>query len=472
MLGARRWAHENAIAHKPWLILGKGPSFARYRAEDHANAGILALNHAARAVRCDAALMMDYDVFAQCGEAIAANARFVLMPWRPHLKFRAGRTTLADLVARDSRLAALDAAGRLIAFNAMTGARRAPFPDEPWTGVEHFSAEAALNLLADNGVARITTLGIDGGASYAGAFGDLAGQTLLANGARSFDRQFENFAAALARRPALQFWPHDLGGPARIFIGADETQALAAKVLAHSIKKHASLSVACERIDNADLPTPRDPMNRARTGFSFARLRIPELCGRQGRAIYLDADMLVFTDIRDLWSRPFGEARLLYALSEDRARRPQYSVMLLDCANLDWDARALIAALDSGALTYSALMHDFAMTPAAHKAAAIECAWNSLERYRRGRTKLLHYTDMPRQPWVSARNRRRRLWLDALKAALGDGAVSHEEIAEEVARGHVSPLLPQWIGLSCGRDARRAAEAWRPPHILSPQGSP
>ena len=39
----------------------------------------------------------------------------------------------------------------------------------------------------------------------------------------------------------------------------------------------------------------------SRTGFSFSRFRIPQLCNWTGRGIYLDADMLVFTDIARLW---------------------------------------------------------------------------------------------------------------------------------------------------------------------------
>ena len=43
----------------------------------------------------------------------------------------------------------------------------------------------------------------------------------------------------------------------------------------------------------------------------LARFGIPSLTAYQGRAIYLDADMLVFNDIYDLWSMPMGDAKLL-----------------------------------------------------------------------------------------------------------------------------------------------------------------
>ena len=46
--------------------------------------------------------------------------------------------------------------------------------------------------------------------------------------------------------------------------------------------------------------------NRPRTPFSFQRFLIPELCGYSGKAIYLDADMQVFRDIRELWNYDFS----------------------------------------------------------------------------------------------------------------------------------------------------------------------
>lgn len=474
ILSARAWAAGRDMAAKPWLILGKGPSFARYEPELAARFHIIALNHVVRETRCDLAVMMDLDVADACADALAANAAFVAMPWRPHVNFKPTRSTLADFVAQRPVLQALVKAGRLITFNAESGAGMPPFAGEPVTAVAYSCAEAALNLLADNGAGEVRTLGVDGGATYAGTFTDLNSKTLLANGRASFNDQFKGFTQTLRRHPELQFGPLGVETPVRIFIGADETQALGARVFEYSVRRFATLSTRFEIIDNAGLPVPADPQRRARTGFSFARLKIPALCGHAGRAIYVDADMQVFTDIKDLWTRDFGDARLLYSeTQEGGARIPQYSVMLLDCAQLGWDAPALVRALDEGAYDYKALMYDFAMMPEDAKAPRLEFAWNSLETYEEGRTKLIHYTDMHTQPWVSEKNKNGKLWYKELRRAVKDGFVTDAEIHEAIARGDISPLLPKWAKLTPYPNAGKLARDWTPPYrrILADVGA-
>ena len=67
--------------------------------------------------------------------------------------------------------------------------------------------------------------------------------------------------------------------------------------------------------------------------------------------------------------------------------------------------------------------------------------WNSMERYAEGRTALLHYTDMHRQPWVSCANPLGHLWVASLRQAMSAGAITRQEVARHVAAGHVRPSL-------------------------------
>ncbi|MEJ0059371.1 MAG: hypothetical protein WDM79_07300 [Terricaulis sp.] len=158
--------------------------------------------------------------------------------------------------------------------------------------------------------------------------------------------------------------------------------------------------------------------------------------------------MQEFTDIRDLWTRDIEDAWLLYSEAMGaQGRVPQFSVMLMDCAKLGWDAKALVAALDRGDFDYKGLMHDFAMMPPERKRPLLEFEWNSLETYVEGETKLIHYTDMPTQPWVSDKNKNGEVWYAEVRRAVADGFITREEIDEEIARGHVSPMLPTWAGL-------------------------
>lgn len=465
MLTASEWARKHPVTSKPWLILGKGPTFRKYKPEFADTFNVLALNHVAREVRCDAALMMDLDVFEHCGDEIVSNARFVIVPWRPHVNFRPTSETVENFILRYPGLKRLSDEGRLVVFNAQTNREFPDLPTEPVTPIKFFSAEAALNILVASGSRNIRTLGIDGGSSYADKFEDLGKVTLLANGRPDFDAQFRMFNQTLRSYPDLNFGPLNIQTPARIFIGSDATQVLGARMFEYSVRRFASMSVSFEIIDNTGLPVPESPQKRARTGFSFCRFKIPELCKYRGRGIYVDADMQVFTDIKDLWTRDFKDAWLLYSeLKGGTGRIPQYSVMLLDCANLDWNAKQLITELDQGKYDYASLMTEFAMMPQDKKKPYLEFEWNSLEQYEEGKTKLIHYTDMPTQPWVSHNNKNGEIWYAEVRRAVAEGFVTRAEIDEHIAMGNISPHLPEWVGLEPHPDAKKLAQKWMPPY--------
>jgi hypothetical protein len=217
---------------------------------------------------------------------------------------------------------------------------------------------------------------------------------------------------------------------------------LAVRVLEFSIRAHTSADVVVFPLHEAKVgfPMPRDVRNRPRTPFSFQRFYIPALQGHQGRAIYLDSDMQVFRDIEELWNLPFDGADLLAAREAgESSRRPQFSVMLLNCDELKWNLPDIVAALDRGALTYETLMYDMAVARSVR--AAIDPSWNSLERYVPGETALLHYTDMPTQPWVSLDNPNGSIWVRDLIGAVHGGFISRAYVEEHVRLGFVRPSL-------------------------------
>jgi Glycosyl transferase family 8 len=230
--------------------------------------------------------------------------------------------------------------------------------------------------------------------------------------------------------------------PIRVYVGSQEAQMVPVKVLEHSIRKHTVTPVEVYPLHHAQIefPLPRDVRNRPRTPFSFQRFYIPQLAGYRGRAIYLDSDMQVFRDIRELWSLPFDGADLLAAWEvAGSGRRPQFSVMLLNCDALRWDLHEIVRALDLGELTYETLMYE--MKVARSIRMAIAPSWNSLERYEEGQTSLLHYTDMTRQPWISRENPLGHLWVRGLIEAVEEGFIARDLVEEHVREGHLRPSL-------------------------------
>ncbi|MEO8011305.1 MAG: glycosyltransferase [Dokdonella sp.] len=243
---------------------------------------------------------------------------------------------------------------------------------------------------------------------------------------------------------------------ARIFCGADRSQQLPFEVLSWSIRRHASLPVEIRMFDNGSAPTPADPRHSAYTEFSFARFAIPALCGFEGKAVYIDSDMLVFGDIAELWRTPMQGARIAIEIgSRNQADHGKHAaVMLLDCARLDWHVDRIVGGLGMH-YDYNALMAIDPLLEPGDMQERIASGWNDLDHFDPARTRNLHFTEIRTQPWVHAGHPHGSLWVDAVRAMLGDRSVSEAMIREEVALGHVRPSLLVELGLESvgGHDA-------------------
>ena len=425
-----------------WLFLGKGPTFSRRESFDLRPYRLISINHAVRELPVTVAHVIDADVIDACADILEKNAEVVVMPWYPHVKNGPGSETLEEAARRSATLGRLRDQDRLLWYNLSTG--REARDGSPVVKVKFFSGEAVLNLLATAGIRQIRSLGVDGGASYSPSFDDLKDKTLLANKWNTFDLQFAGMARTLLTT-GVDYAPLTVPSPIRVYVAATEKELLPARILEFSIRKHTPMTVEVMPLCKAGLqiPTPKAKENLPRTPFSFQRFLIPALASYRGRAIYLDADMQVFRDFTDLWTRPMDGAEILtVGESGDGSRRPQFSVMVLDCDLLKWDIRQIVESLDRGDLTYEKLMYDMAV--ATKIRTDLEPEWNSLERYEEGRTALLHYTDMPTQPWIYPDHPLGHLWMRDLIEAVGLGLIPIDFVEEEVRRGHVRPsLAPQ-----------------------------
>lgn len=424
----------------PWLILGKGPSFALRVNYDLSQYKVLSLNDCVlECKKTDIAHFIDFDAYERCASYLCRSPGVsVVMPWFPHFNNTVGKVDLANLSRQHVLLSQLAAEGRLYWYDLNSSEMR--HGNNPVVSAKFFSAEAAFDLLATAGVRHVRSLGIDGGKSYSSEFLGLIDISLLINGHKNFDRQFEAFSKVIVKT-GVDYAPLNMETPIRVYVASSVSEALPIKVLEYSIRQHASTSVTVTALSDVGFPIPQPlaPENQPRTPFSFQRFLIPQVCGYAGRAIYLDSDMLVFKDITDLWRRSLGEANVLSAYSESAGgRKSQYSVMLMDCSRLAWDIRDIVDQLNSGDLNYEQLMYEFSL---ARTEMAIEPEWNSMETCKAGQTALLHYTDMGTQPWVSHLNPLGYLWVRVLRAALKDGAVSRQFIEDEVLKGHVRPSL-------------------------------
>lgn len=258
--------------------------------------------------------------------------------------------------------------------------------------------------------------------------------------------------AALYRRERLPVRGIDIlcvmsTTPLRIFCGADRSQQLPFKVLAASIRRHASRPIEIRTIDNTLAPAVSDPRFAPYTEFSFARFAIPALCGYEGRALYMDSDMLVFADMAPLFDLPFGPAKVLIEHGADLSKGKQAAVMILDCARLDWDVAQIVGGLGSR-YGYNPLMALAPLLSADEIGDSLPNGWNDLDVYRPGTTCNLHYTEIRTQPWVYPAHPHGRVWVDALREVLERGEITRAELDTEIAEGYLRPSILRELGLT------------------------
>lgn len=243
--------------------------------------------------------------------------------------------------------------------------------------------------------------------------------------------------------------------PMRVFVGTDESQTVPTKVLEYSIRKHASGPVEFHGMTADGMPIPRDKKNQPRTGFSLCRFTIPRRCGYRGRALYLDADMLVFTDIAEVFQIPFGEHHLFCtwqpqtppAWRDNPAFKTgrHYAVMMLDCERLRWDIHEIVRGFDEGRYEYGQLMNDMCIVPPERIDHRLGTDWNSLEVYEPGKTKNIHYTVVPTQPWKCRTNPNGWIWDQYLAEAVAAGHVTAADIETGVAKKLIHKDLLRFV---------------------------
>jgi hypothetical protein len=414
------------------LVLGKGPSLTR---EAYAQAAVghitVGINQTAASFPVDLAFFIDIEPFREVAAVLCQGSCLVILPWHPNERIRGGRrsgpmeASLTDLVKVDPYLELLDREGRLFYFHTA--------PPIPGYGDNVFrpnlvSLSSLLQLLAEAGVKIVKTLGIDGGAGYSNDLPDSALKTQLVHG---YSKQFP-ILRKISIGKGLIMERANLT-PLCVYVGCEPEQKLAARVLEHSILRHTNFPVRIRRLNEC---LAEDRQMGGRTPFSMQRFLIPELNENSGLAVYLDSDMLVFRDISELISLRDPAAVVSSAPAPPGSgRRPQYSVMVIDCERAQWDPEEIIRRAEDD---YESVMFRLDFEPS--KTVSLPFQWNSLEQYDK-ETRLVHFTDMERQPWISTENPLTPIWMDALFEAMKDDFVSFDEIVEGVQKGWLRPGL-------------------------------
>ena len=218
----------------------------------------------------------------------------------------------------------------------------------------------------------------------------------------------------------------------RVFIGTEPKTEIARKVLEHSIRRRTAAEVVFRPMIGQEWEYSLEGI-KVGTGFSLRRWMIPAACDFSGKAIYLDADQIVLGDIADLWAYLPDDAPETIACSYQQDKYspkvpvPQTSVMVMDCEKAqkfqEFNLVTLLRLLRQDNKRYGGLMHANWLTPPAKQ---IPKFWNHLNEHNE-KTKLLHYTKEPEQPWYMPTHPLAHLWQAELEVAIADRIVDKVE---------------------------------------------
>lgn len=190
-----------------------------------------------------------------------------------------------------------------------------------------------------------------------------------------------------------------------IFIGYDGRETVAYNVLAHSIQVRATQPVSIAPLMlsqlNGIFKRERHPLQS--TDFSFSRFLTPYLCGFSGWSVFMDCDMLMLTDISELWALrdekyavmvvkhnhvPIEKSKFLNEPQTKYEKKNWSSVMLFN------NARCTALTPDYVNTASGLELHQFKWLGDDHLIGALPSRWNHLVGYDAPRkdAALVHYT--------------------------------------------------------------------------------
>jgi lipopolysaccharide biosynthesis glycosyltransferase len=231
----------------------------------------------------------------------------------------------------------------------------------------------------------------------------------------------------------------------KVFIGTEASQYIPQKVLEYSIQAHTDQQVECQ-------PIKQTIKRVGGTNFGFVRFQIPSLCNFTGRAIYLDADQLVISDIADLYNVLEHSDHSIALVDSPKGyfgkrRVPKHlhtSVMVLDCSKLQhWDGDTMFhnvvpnkSKKRAGQIHYRDFMN--LVWEDRDSIKALDPGWNHFNIINPD-TKLVHFSHVNSQPWKRPGHKLSRTWGSWLRKAIRAGFVSRTSLVSEILKRHIHP---------------------------------
>ena len=220
----------------------------------------------------------------------------------------------------------------------------------------------------------------------------------------------------------------------RIFIGtsANNEDADAEMVLEYSLRKNSSTPLEItfmRQTHDTESPWGGWRTENWSTPFSGFRWAIPEVCSFQGRAIYMDVDMINLSDITELYNIPMESHHLMAAREGIRFGGTEFCVIVFDCAKMK-EHLIPVSRMKKIPEFHHRMISKFTRSETIKH---FDPAWNNHDGDGKTLDKIkhLHYTEMSTQPWKPAwftgvcRDHPRpdlvKLWFDTKKEALGAG---------------------------------------------------
>lgn len=189
-----------------------------------------------------------------------------------------------------------------------------------------------------------------------------------------------------------------------VFIGYDPKEAVCYNVASHSLIRHSTTPVSIIPLRLDLLTDYKETHADASNDFGYTRFLVPHLCGHRGWAIYLDCDVVVRSDITELWNfrddnkdvlvvkhdyKTKSSTKYLGNKNENYPKKNWSSVMLWNCSSFpNYKLTPNFVQENSGSF-----LHRFSWTYE-ERIGELPKEWNWLpdEYGENNQAKLVHYT--------------------------------------------------------------------------------